>query len=222
MTAPGNNLLSREKEPEKRGGEKHGILVQSSGQLGARAPDNGHWAATWIPRQLAPLLDCGSLDSSMPIPNLDLSPCGADTNTRIPESPKVLAQPHCLSCLWWDRTSWNGLAKHFCAEAGCLTETGTKKMLEEPNRGKTGSALSASTNCNYTQGVLVNSTSQNADDETAILFLLLPPKGRTSYLPSRDRMFETGFTSLLLSLTEFTVFLSPSLTTEKGQGEGML
>lgn len=42
VTAPGNNLLSRGKELEKRGGEKHGILVQSSGQLGARAPDNGH------------------------------------------------------------------------------------------------------------------------------------------------------------------------------------
>lgn len=96
-------------------------------------------------------------------------------------------------------------------------------MLEELNRGKTGSALSASTNCNHTQGVLVNSTSpQNADDETAILFLLPPPKGRTSHLPSRDRMFETGFTSLLLGLTQFTAFLSLSLTTEKGQGEGML
>jgi len=32
------------------------------------------------------------------------------------------------------RMSWNGLAKQFCAEAGCPTVTGTTKMLEELNR----------------------------------------------------------------------------------------
>ncbi|VCW90791.1 unnamed protein product [Gulo gulo] len=39
---PENRLFARGKVSEKRHGEKHGISVPSSGQLGAHAPDSSH------------------------------------------------------------------------------------------------------------------------------------------------------------------------------------
>lgn len=42
QSVPENRLFARGKVSEKRRGEKHGISVPSSGQLGAHVPDSSH------------------------------------------------------------------------------------------------------------------------------------------------------------------------------------
>lgn len=129
-----NHLFARWKELEKWGGEKHGISVLSSGQLGARAPDSSHWAASWTPRRLARARLWLSESSYAKPKSAPVSMQGRH-EYQSSRTSYWLSPTASHDCDGRDsRMRWNGLAKHFCAEAGCLKVTGTTKKLEELER----------------------------------------------------------------------------------------